>query len=225
MEAPADVYRVPPRFVTGVGWQGERTDVLIKGTQVLQCSETNVQFGFSSKRWSQIAYKRGKEWQYGWVLHETLNFVSNTRTYSPLASTDGAILLVALDRPASDEAKWTIGDSAPPPPPAADAVKALSQLPVNSLTLWEQLKLYWPFFLAMLIGMIAKAVVDIIDARNWPTAVRHLRKGVVALFVSPIVFLGFLNAGQFEGGEQTFLVLLMLSFQNGFFWQTILKSN
>lgn len=41
---------------------------------------------------------------------------------------------------------------------------------------------------------------------------------------SPIVFLGFMDAGKFDSSQhQTFFVLLMLSFQNGFFWQTILK--
>ncbi len=44
-----------------------------------------------------------------------------------------------------------------------------------------------------------------------------------AVLVSPIVFLGFLTAGQFGSSKQTFLLLSLLAFQNGFFWQTVLK--
>jgi len=38
-----------------------------------------------------------------------------------------------------------------------------------------------------------------------------------------IPFLGLLSAGQFSGEKQTFIVLTLLAFQNGFFWQTVLK--
>jgi hypothetical protein len=224
LQADADVYRVPPRYVTGAGWQGERVDVLNRGTQVLQCASRSVSFGFSSKDWSQVAYRRGKDWSYGWILAETLRFVSR----GPVI---GAGLAPALYRVATGEGAlgapdWTIGEAAPPPPPAAEApAKVVLAAPVNAPTLAEQLALYWPLFAAMLLGMAAKAAVDLIEEWDKALVVRHLRNGVVAFLVSPIVFLGFLNAGEFEGNQQTFLVLLMLSFQNGFFWQTVLKSD
>ena len=47
--------------------------------------------------------------------------------------------------------------------------------------------------------------------------------GAMAIVVSPIVFLGFITAGQFNSSSQTFLVLALFAFQNGFFWQTVLK--
>ena len=76
----------------------------------------------------------------------------------------------------------------------------------------------------MLFGMIAKAVVDYLDAPGSKHALReHSRNALVAVLVSPIVFLGFLTAGQFSASTQTFIVLWLLAFQNGFFWQTVLK--
>jgi hypothetical protein len=35
IQQDSDVYKSPPNYVTGVGWQGERTDVLSTGMQVL----------------------------------------------------------------------------------------------------------------------------------------------------------------------------------------------
>ena len=227
IQSDADVYRSPPRYVTGVGWQGERSDVLSKGTQVLQCGERNVAFGFSSQTWSQVAYRRGSDWHYGWILQETLHFVSNDRKLLGAFGSGGAIIPVAYqviaDEPAGKAEQWTIPNTAPPPPTSPEVAKSAAEAPVNSPTLAEQLGLYWPLFVAMLFGMMAKAAVDLVEAWDKNVAIRHLRNGVVAFLVSPIVFLGFLNAGKFDGSAQTFLVLLMLSFQNGFFWQTILK--
>jgi len=228
LEASADVYRLPPRYVTGVGWQGERIDVLNRGTQVLQCTSRSVAFGFSSKSWSQVAFKRGNDWRYGWILDETLRFVSGGKVLG--TQVPGAARVVpAAYRVVADEAAsnspWTIGDAAPPPPATPEPAKAVTQAAVNTPSLSEQLGLYWPLFLAMLLGMAAKAAVDLVEEWDKALVVRHLRNGVIAFLVSPIVFLGFLNAGEFDGSAQTFLVLLMLSFQNGFFWQTILKSD
>ena len=75
----------------------------------------------------------------------------------------------------------------------------------------------------MVLGMLAKAVVDWLDEPGWSSIRPHVRSGLIALLVSPIVFLGFLNAGQFSVSTQAFLVLMLLAFQNGFFWQTVLK--
>lgn len=83
----------------------------------------------------------------------------------------------------------------------------------------------WPLFVAMLLGMIVKAGVDLLDAPDKSLKKDPLRNAVVAVLVSPIVFLGFLNVGQFSASPQTFIVLWLLAFQNGFFWQTVLKRN
>lgn len=232
VETTADVYRTPPRYVTGAGWQGERFDLLNRGTQVLQCSSRSIAFGFSSKAWSQVAYRSGNDWRYGWILEETLRFVSRGTVlgtgFPRMAGVIPAAYRVVADEGTGQAPAWAIGDAAPPPPAVPEPARMTAQAPaapINTPTLGEQLALYWPLFLAMLFGMAAKAAVDLIEEWNRALVVRHLRNGAIAFLVSPIVFLGFLNAGKFEGNEQTFLVLLMLSFQNGFFWQTILKSD
>jgi hypothetical protein len=90
--------------------------------------------------------------------------------------------------------------------------------------LGELWTLYGPLFLAMLLGMTAKGLVDYLDASgDTSTLWEHSRNAFVAVLVSPIVFLGFLTAGQFSTSTQTFLVLSLLAFQNGFFWQSVLK--
>jgi hypothetical protein len=75
----------------------------------------------------------------------------------------------------------------------------------------------------MLLGMAAKVFVDMLDTWNKALLWAHLRNMVIAILVSPIVFLGLLSAGQFTGPTQQFVVLALLAFQNGFFWQTVLK--
>ena len=77
----------------------------------------------------------------------------------------------------------------------------------------------------MLFGMMAKATVDCLDASDSSVLWYHLRNALTAFLVSPIVFLGFLNAGEFSTSRQTFIVLCLLAFQNGFFWQTVLKKD
>jgi hypothetical protein len=228
IQQESDVYQSPPHYVTGMGWQGERTDVLPNGTQVLECTERSVAFGFSSVIWSQIAYRRGSDWRYGWILQETLHFVSYKRGQpATLKRASDAFMPVALQVVANNTAgqadRWLIPDSAPAPSAPPNVAGMPQASPANQPTLGMQLILYWPLFVAMLFGMIAKAAVDLVEEWNKELVVWHLRNGLVAILVSPIVFLGFLNAGNFNLSQQTFLVLLMLAFQNGFFWQTILK--
>jgi hypothetical protein len=228
IQTDSDVYQSPPRYVTGAGWQGERTDVLPRGTQVLECEERPISFGFSSKIWSRVAYRRASAWSYGWVLQEGLRYVSDERN-RPRTTRSAAIAILPVayqlvaGEPAGQATQWSIPDTAPPPPPSSEGARVATESPINTPTLSEQMGLYWPLFIAMLFGMVAKAAVDLVEEWNKALVVRHLRNGFVAFLVSPIVFLGFLNAGKFDGSQQTFLVLLMLSFQNGFFWQTILK--
>jgi hypothetical protein len=94
-----------------------------------------------------------------------------------------------------------------------------------STPLDDLISLYAPLFIAMLLGMSAKAAVDWLDASDNAVLRQHVRNTFTAFLVSPIVFLGFLNAGQFSTSRQTFIVLCLLAFQNGFFWQTVLKKD
>jgi hypothetical protein len=223
-----DVYREVPRYVTGRGWQGERIATLRVNTLVYICAEQNGAFGFSSKTWYQIAYEGArKSWQYGWVLKDNVTLSSNTsggtgfRVGIPLVAA-----AFAGEPQASSQGKTARdpGPPPPPPPPSEEKSASVSDEP-SSTSLADLGELYWPLFLAMLIGMLAKAGVDWLDSSDRAMMRQHLRNALVSLLVSPIVFLGFLNAGQFSTSPQTFVVLWLLAFQNGFFWQTVLKRN
>jgi hypothetical protein len=221
--ADADVFDNPPRFVTGVGWRGNIVSRLSSGTEVYVCRETNVDFGLSSKIWVQIAYRSGPQWpKYGWVIKETLRtsrnmnpddehlafFIGSARAATPPtakpAEPDEQLPRIAPDVPAPSGETTGGTDSS-----MATGVASL-------------LELYLPLFYAMLLGMAAKVLVDLLDAWDKGLLWAHLRNGVVAVLVSPIVFLGLMSAGQFSGKQQ-FVVLILLAFQNGFFWQTVLK--
>src|SRR5215470_18813114 len=61
-----DVYESPPRFTTGVGWQGNQIEHLPSGRPIFVCREINVEFGFSTRTWVQIGYPIGSGFRYGW---------------------------------------------------------------------------------------------------------------------------------------------------------------
>jgi hypothetical protein len=215
-----DVYERVPQFVTGRGWQGNRIASLPPSTQVYVCAERSADFGLSSKVWLQIAFRNSRggkgEWAYGWVMKEAVTAARVEPGYS--------IFRVAFadDAPAGGrKVEWDLG-APPPAPPAADSGPGVPG--GGSTTLGDLTVLYGPLFIAMLLGMVAKTAVDCLDSSNRRGAlIEHIRNGSIAILVSPIVFLGFLQAGEFGASTQAFLVLWLLAFQNGFFWQTVLK--
>jgi hypothetical protein len=76
----------------------------------------------------------------------------------------------------------------------------------------------------MLIGMSAKVIFDIVDSWDKKKIKQHLRKGLIAIVVSPIVFLMLIQSAEFGmQGQRGFIILLLFAFQNGFFWQTVFK--
>lgn len=222
----ADVYKQAPKYVTGSGWQGDVATTLNRNTQVYLCREQSVQFGFSTKQWVQIAYESPKgKWRYGWVLNENLILLSGMKRKIDTKSgyTLIRVAFAGEPMPNSENSEWKLGP-APPVPASQDEAKSVSTIQEpGSATLSDLGELYWPLFVAMLLGMIAKAGVDLVNVSSKSMLKEHLKNGVVAILVSPIVFLGFLNAGQFPASSQTFIVLWLLAFQNGFFWQTVLK--
>lgn len=115
-------------------------------------------------------------------------------------------------------------DTPPTLPASKSSPGTTLDTPPESASLGDQIVLYGPLFLAMLLGMLAKALFDLLDDTK-PAWREHLRHGAMAIVISPIVFLGFITAGQFNSSSQTFLVLALFAFQNGFFWQTVLKRN
>ena len=120
---------------------------------------------------------------------------------------------------------WKIPEQPPGIPPSMEGVVLSAENGTGAIAWGDLLKLYAPFFVAMLIGMVAKTIVDYLDAWDKTAIWVHLRNGMTSVLVSPIVFLGFLTAGQFGTSKQTFIVLSLLAFQNGFFWQTILRKD
>ncbi len=222
----ADVYRQVPNYVTGRGWRGDLVATLNGNTQVYVCGERSVAFGFSTKTWVQIAFEgAGRNWQYGWVLKEHITMASGRPRETATGMMPFVAAAFASGPPTGPEqGAWTLGP--PPAAPSPSEDKSVSSVKeTGSASLSDLGELYWPLFVAMLLGMLAKAGVDCLDAADSAVMWQHMRNAVVALLVSPIVFLGFLSAGQFSTSTQTFIVLCLLAFQNGFFWQTVLKRN
>jgi hypothetical protein len=223
--AVADVYENPPRYTTGVGWQGRRSTGLPVGSQLYICAEQNVDFGFSTKVFYQIAYKADK-WKYGWILADHVKIVRSEFLEMDVASRYALITGAFADEPPASTAQapeWKLG-AAPPVPGARVESGSAPQAAEAASVSWSNLgTLYGPLFVAMLLGMVAKGVMDCLNAATRAALKEHLRTAFSAILVSPIVFLGLLNAGQFSASTQAFVVLSLLAFQNGFFWQTVLK--
>ena len=223
-----DVYPQVPSYVTGSGWRGERIATLRGNTQVYVCGERSVAFGFSTRTWVQIAFEgMGRNWQYGWILKEYITMASSGHREIEIAAASFPIAVAFAAEPPAGQAKdaWMLPPPPPLPPPHSEDRFVSGTKETGSASLSDLGELYWPLFVAMLLGMLAKAGVDCLDSADSSVMWQHLRNAVVALLVSPIVFLGFLSAGQFSTSTQTFVVLCLLAFQNGFFWQTVLKRN
>ena len=212
-----DVFENPPTFVTGAGWRGRIETHLAAGTEVFVCRERNLEFGFSSKPWLQIAYRSGPQWpKYGWVIKEAVRSATTT-------GYEGSLLgFLVSDAQAQESSENQLPSTPPPLPPLTTGAIANTSVGMSASTS-DVFNLYLPLFVAMVLGMCAKVVVDLLDTWDKGLLWGHLRNGIVAVLVSPIVFLGMLSAGQFSGNTQTFVVLALLAFQNGFFWQTVLK--
>ena len=225
LRVAADVFEAVPRFVTGQGWQGSVVARLPAGTVVYLCSEQDTQFGLTMKTWAQIAYRspRGNV-AYGWVLKEIFAALSIDEVF--LARLSPITLARAAEPTSADNAVPWPPDGAPPqPPPQPPRTPTISPDAPPQTMISDLAVLYGPLFLVMVLGMLAKAVVDWLDHPGRASVMPHVRSGMIAILVSPIVFLGFLNAGQFSVSTQAYLVLMLLAFQNGFFWQTVLKRN
>ena len=217
-----DVYDGLPRFVTGRGWQGNIKARLQANTAVFVCWEQTTQFGLTSKSWLQIAFRSNRGTvDYGWILKEATRHTAGPRDESFFARLS-PIALAQAQTPPQQNKDYVWSPSEPPPQPPAPPTQITSGAQPENM-IGELVVLYGPLFLAMVLGMLAKATVDWLDEPNISAIAPHLRSGLIAVLVSPIVFLGFLNAGQFSVTTQAYLVLMLLAFQNGFFWQTVLK--
>jgi hypothetical protein len=224
INSDADVYENPPRYVTGVGWQGSQKGDLSSGTQVYICGEQSVQFGFFQKIWVQIAYLVGNTWNHGWILKDKVDLLAmDGHPGKSVATLIAVAYAVASPSSNTPPPQWKLPQKPPDPPSRSEKDATYSGRSVAPTPWADLINLYGPFFIAILLGMIVKVLVDYIDAWDKAVLYVHLRNGVIAILVSPIVFLGFLNGGQFPTEQKPFMVLCLMAFQNGFFWQTVLK--
>jgi hypothetical protein len=224
----ADAFTSPPKFVTGLGWQGNHQAYLTRGTQVYICEEKRTEFGLSTKVWAKIAYRDRSGFQFGWVLRENVADWHAWRRDDGSETYFGLIAVVyASDSPLQErqQSEWKLEKLPAETSPKGDSESVALGGNRASTTLDDLFTLYAPLFIAMLFGMIAKATADWLDASDNSVLRQHVRNALTAFLVSPIVFLGFLSAGEFSTSRQTFIVLCLLAFQNGFFWQTVLKKD
>src|SRR6202007_3106724 len=101
---------------------------------------------------------------YGWVLKESLRLSSIAR---PRDSFAAFFVNAATAAPPAAAAPVSQPPDAPPelpPPVPTDSTSRASNgnsMTANVSDLWG---LYWPLFLAMVLGMCAKVLVDLLDA-------------------------------------------------------------
>ena len=218
-KATTDVpmYDRPPFFSTGTGWNyGQQVGIVRQGVAVYICRTTTVSFGFLSQQWHQIAYW-DRQWRYAWVPIGSIELVSR----NDLSPSIGRLLQYILGvSEAVADAEPPPQGSLPPPPPSAESSLGAGPPPDAGAALWL---FYLVLFVAMIVGMIAKTVANVIQAERSATWKWYLRQGCIPLLVSPVVFLAFMQTADFasDGGTRSFVVLLLLAFQNGFFWQTV----
>jgi hypothetical protein len=208
------LYDHPPQFRTGGGWQyGKKLATVKAGEKIWICEEKAIGFAFSTQHWLQIGYRKGNSWFYGWVYGADVKF--NTAFGAPHDREP------AFSFFASVYAQEPPVESAPAPRPP---LQPIPDSPPAPLVLWPTaLDLFT--FLAMVVGMAAKSVVDLLD--SWSTAElrAEIRKAIIPLFVSPIVYLSLIKSADFNiTSNREFLTLMFLAFQNGFFWQTVFAS-
>ena len=82
-------------------------------------------------------------------------------------------------------------------------------------------------YVTMLIGILAKGLHDLFD--NDKVGIREVLRLVwrsrefrKAMLVSPLVYFGVYKIAQHQSDT---LVAILLAFQNGFFWQSVMQGN
>ncbi len=211
----------PPQLTTGQGLiYGIQLASLNVNTQVLICNHTGVGFGFQTQLWYQIAVWNipNRRWDYGWVFSGHVAFLQSYNV--PKQKFKVGFISEAIAQE-TDLKYGKIAPEAPSPhaPKVEIGIKG-SLSDEKDITILYYLYLY--MFAAMIIGMVAKECVALLV--NWGDieVKKHLRKGFIPLLISPIVFLSFMQTADFQiDAQRKFIILLLLAFQNGFFWQTV----
>ncbi len=212
-----DMWDRPPQLITGKGWvYGNKVGTLPVNISIYICQVITVGFGYSTQHWYQIAYWNN-QWWYAWV------FADHIRLNSNLLNPDQKEVFasIAMAQPPSSP----LSTSLPQPlklPEGIEPSIPTTEKPSEFQLLPSLNMLYLYLFFSMVIGMMVKTIVDIFESWGMVRVIEHLRKGVIPILVSPIVFLGFMETAKFNvSGQKGFIILLLLAFQNGFFWQTV----
>jgi hypothetical protein len=208
-----NLYDSPARLVTGYGWQYGRVIYrLPPNTRVFLYERRTIGFGPHSQSWCYVSFWYNG-WKYGWMRYDMFRMLSFN--YEPRRSIldvfiGSAYAFENLTTRMADQPT----DLKPPdtPPPADDMTTSADPL-------------YWLYgisFGAMILGMFGHEIVKALEVNSKWTFVEFLRRFIPPLFVSPMVFLGFLEFAEFGlTNNRTFIVIPLMAFQNGFFWHSV----
>lgn len=226
------VYDSTPLFSTSRGWvYGPVVAKLGSGSTIFICSEKTVSFGFEKQVWTQISYYINKKWNYGWVLAKNISAKKDDQQRIALESDQSLIGLfvhTAYAATSDNQTRFQLTENPPTevfPPSAPDngqgqAVSLQRHEPDDNGAL---MRFYLILFVVMILGMAAKGMFDFIQADKNPKINAVLRRMIAPLVISPMVFLTFMQSADFASeGFKEFIILILMSFQNGFFWQTVL---
>lgn len=199
INAATDVYEYPPTFSTGSGYARSKIITTLQPhTSVFVCADRSVGVVFDKQTWVQIEFDDGKT---GWVYAAAVS-IAGVNIPDDKKALDVLSVFITTAHAESTQA-------APMAPPKASPAPSL----------WP---IYILMFFAVCIGMAAKALFDWLQ-QNGAIDQNYKRETLKAWLVSPIVFTGVLQAGDFSLETATkFALLLCWAFQNGFFWQTVL---
>ncbi|WP_146188884.1 hypothetical protein [Albidovulum aquaemixtae] len=202
--ARTEVYSEAPVFVTGKGWMfGSTVTTLPKGTAIRVCDEKKIGVLFDKRTWFWIEYALGAEEGNGWIFSGRTDLSHLTAPAArKVAASVGFYLIPAAHAQGVDDGM-----------PGETGTSNLTATIVYSLA-----------FLAIILGMVAKTVYDMLgDGRSFVLS-DVLRNLVRSFVVAPITYLAFLQFGQFSVvSDANVIVGICFAFQNGFFWQTVLE--
>ena len=211
--ATAIVYDRAPVFSSGSGWQmGTEITKLPAGTRIKVCESVTVGLFFNKKKWFRIEFDNGRS---GWVFSGQLNISA-----AP-AKDSGYFGAIFISEAHADTTEAGAGSTETD---AAPVALNNSSRGIPGFNNWVLLGIAFFF---VITGMIGKVVYDELDSGKAPSfrSTFNIRKCLKALIVAPIVFLTFLNVGDFSfQTEMAAIIFLCLAFQNGFFWQTVLPT-
>ena len=226
LTATLNVFDRPPTFSTAQGaTQGIRVAVLAKGSVVYVCREITVGFGVSTSSWSQVSYYTSSQWHFGWALSSDIKVTANETPTFDYSGFIASAVAANESQPQELQPQLTIGvappngaigPNAPPGPPSAIPAGVLEP----ELWLWLYL------LIALIAGIVGQTMVDIMSS-DAKLSRREIRRRTVTAFIySPIVFLVFVQTSQFDiATNKQLLVIVLLAFQAGFFWQKLFEKS